>query len=90
MKMSSELAALRTSMAGAAKREHALLSLLAMLGAIVALGSGRFASQWPRARWAVLALALANGAVGMLLQLASSVPSRSHARLALPGWTGGA
>lgn len=78
-------------MAGAAKREHALLSLLAMVGAVIALGSGRFASQWPLARWLVLLLALANGAVGLLLHLASGMPAAAgQARLALPAWAGGA
>lgn len=71
VQLSRALYSIHASMAGAAKREHALLSLLAMLGAIFALGSSKLADQWPRAKWLVVLLALANGLVGLLLHVAS-------------------
>lgn len=58
-----------------------------MLGAVLALNGTRFAQQWPRARWAVLLLAAANGLVGVALQLQGSAVARPGYWLqALPGW----
>lgn len=71
----------------AAKQQHALLCFLAMMGGVLALNGTRFAEQWPRAKWAVLLLAGANGLVGALLQLQGSAAARPGYWLqALPGW----
>jgi hypothetical protein len=44
-----------------------------MLGGVLALNATRFSEQWPRAKYAVLALAAANGLVGVALQLQGGV-----------------
>lgn len=71
----------------AAKQQHALLCFLAMLGGVLALNSTRFAEQWPRAKWAVLLLAAANGLVGVALQLQGGMAQQPHWMQALP-WGG--
>jgi hypothetical protein len=40
-----------------------------MMGGVLALNATRFSAQWPRTKWLILALAAANGLVGVLLQL---------------------
>lgn len=62
-----EMAALRAAMRAAAKREHAALSLLAMLTAVLVLSRANFSTEWPKARRAAVALAVANGVVGLVL-----------------------
>lgn len=73
----------------AAKQQHALLCFLAMLGGVLALNGTRFAEQWPRAKWAVLLLAAANGLVGVALQLQGGLARQPHWMQALP-WGGNA
>ena len=73
----------------AAKQQHALLCFLAMLGGVLALNGTRFAEQWPRAKWAVLLLAAANGLVGVALQLQGGMGRQPHWMQALP-WGGNA
>eukprot|EP00887_Chlorella_sp_A99_P002880 scaffold6.g2880.t1 len=73
VQLSRELAALQLSVDGAARREHAALSLLAMLGAAAALGSGRLGGGWRPLKWAVAGLALANGLVGLALNVAGGL-----------------
>ena len=62
----------------AAKQQHALLCFLAMLGGVLALNGTRFAQQWPRAKWAVLLLAAANGLVGVALQVQGGAVHPPH------------
>lgn len=76
--VTARMAGLQAALAASAKQQHALLCFLAMLGGVMALNATRFAEQWPRAKWAVLCLAAANGLVGVALQLQGShagVPS---------------
>jgi Sad1 / UNC-like C-terminal len=72
-----EMKELRNALKRAAKREHAALSLLAMLGGALVLtlqsGTGRYlGKRWPKARTAVIVLALLNGAVGVALHWQSA------------------
>lgn len=68
----------------AAKQQHALLCFLAMLGGVLGLSVTRFHEQWPSAKYAVLALAAANGLVGLLLQLQGGLPQAPVWLQALP------
>lgn len=70
--------------APAAKQQHALLCFLAMLGGVLALNGTHFAQHWPRAKWAVLLLAAANGLVGVALQLHGSLAQQPRWLEALP------
>ncbi len=79
----------RTLLHPAAKQQHALLCFLAMLGGVLALNGTRFAEQFPRAKWAVLLLAAANGLVGVALQLQGGMGRQPHWMQALP-WGGNA
>ncbi|KAG7669226.1 hypothetical protein KSW81_007385 [Nannochloris sp. 'desiccata'] len=66
----TEMIGLRKALKRAAKREHAALSLLAMLGGalVLSMQGSSLGENWPKARTTVLLLALANGAVGVALQ----------------------
>lgn len=68
-KLEAEVAELQRSAKTAAKREHAALSLLGMLGGALVLSMKGLGMQWVKVRRAVLVLALANGAVGLILHL---------------------
>ncbi|PRW56078.1 membrane -like [Chlorella sorokiniana] len=81
LQVTSHMLALQTALASSVKQQHALLCFLAMLGGVLALNGTRFAEQWPRAKWAVLLLAAANG----LLCLDSvRLQWRLPAQMALP------
>lgn len=69
-----EMIGLRNALTRAAKREHAALSLLAMLGGalMLCMQNSSLGKAWPRARTTVLLLALANGAVGIALHWQSA------------------
>ena len=55
-----------------------------MLGGVLALNGTQFADQWPRAKWAVLLLAAANGLVGVALQWQGGTARHSAVVHALP------
>jgi hypothetical protein len=69
-----EMIGLRYALKRAAKREHAALSLLAMLGGalVLSLQSVSVGKTWQKARTAVIVLALMNGAVGVALHWQSA------------------
>jgi hypothetical protein len=71
-----EMIELRNALKRAAKREHAALSLLAMLGGALVLSlqssESNLGKSWPKARRAVIVLALLNGAVGVALHWQSA------------------
>lgn len=87
LQVTSHMLSLQTALASSAKQQHALLCFLAMLGGVLALNGTRFAEQWPRAKWAVLLLAAANGLVGVALQLQGGLARQPHWMQALP-WGG--
>lgn len=72
LEVAEDVRALQAAAAGVARREHAALSLLAMLGAVFALSMPGFARGWPRVKLVVAALAVGNGLVGLLLHIRSS------------------
>lgn len=72
LEVTEDVRALQAAAAGLARREHAALSLLAMLGAVFALSMPGFARDWPRVKLVVAALAVGNGLVGLLLHIRSS------------------
>lgn len=69
-----EMIRLQNAIHRASKREHAALSLLAMLGGalILSIQSSSLGKGWPKARTTVMLLALANGAVGIALHWQSA------------------
>ena len=73
--LQAELAALRSAAAASARREAAMLGFMAALLGLVAAGLFKGQARRPRVRAAVVALAAANGLVGLAL----------HARAWLPG-----
>ena len=75
------------SPAPAVKQQHALLCFLAMMGGVLALNGTKFTEQWPRAKWAVLMLAAANGLVGVALQVQGGLARQPRWVEALP-WPG--
>ena len=77
--LQAELAALRAAAAPSARREAALLGFLAALLGLMAAGLLKGQARRPRVRAAVVALAAANGLVGLAL----------HARAWLPGLCAG-
>ena len=58
-----------------------------MMGGLLALNGTKFTEQWPRAKWAVLLLAAANGLVGVALQLQGGLVRQPRWVEALP-WPG--
>ena len=66
-RLEAESAELRHALGSAAKREHAALSLLAMLGAIFVLTIPHLGKGWKVGRGLVFVLAMANGVVGLAL-----------------------
>ena len=57
-----------------------------MMGGVLALNATKFADQWPKAKWAVLLLAAANGLVGVALQVQNGVARQPASLQALPPW----
>lgn len=72
--LAAELAALRAAAAAARRREAAFLALIAALMGCLAAGLLKGQGRRPRVRAAVVALAAANGLVGLLLHVAAWLP----------------
>ena len=72
--VAAELAALRAAAAAGARREAALLAVTAALTGALAAGLLKGQARRPRVRAAVVALAAANGLLGLLLHFGAWLP----------------